>query len=75
MDLLPALPMSELSFLLLLLAEVAMGGNAASAPSSPGHSSIFLPSSTVRLTSPDLQHELILPSLLEQQKIQFLLHC
>lgn len=46
MDLLPVLPTLEGIFLLLLLAEEAMGGNAESAPCSSGHSlylASFLP--------------------------------
>lgn len=72
MDLLPALPMTEPSFLLLLLAEVAMGEDAGN-QLLPALATLplFLPSSTVGVASPDLQGELILPSFLEQQKFNF----
>lgn len=40
------------------------------APPSPGHA-LSLPSSTVGVASPDLQGELIRPSVLEQQKFSF----
>lgn len=68
MDLLPALPMPEPSFLLLLLAEVAMGGDAGTSSSQLRPHSLFLPSSTVGVASPDLQGKLILPSVLQWQK-------